>query len=120
MVDTFVSPLRALKLLSEEQLDILFGNVAELATNNAKFREALEDVHLLFHLSHTHSAFNCVRRNSLHSKRVDNWNVEQKIGDVFCKNIHLLEPHARYCQNFAKASTLKVRSQLTFICSSSH
>jgi hypothetical protein len=78
-----VQPLRALKLLSDEQMDILFGNIADISANNAKFREALED-------------------------RVENWNVDQKIGDVFSKSITLLEPHARYCQNYSRSTMLKL------------
>jgi hypothetical protein len=78
-----LQPLKALKLLSDEQLEGIFGNVAELSANNSKLKDLLEE-------------------------RLDNWNVEQKIGDVFVKSIALLEPHARYCQNYSRSVTIKL------------
>jgi len=75
LVKCYIEPLRSLAYLNEEEIGIVFSNTEEILKNNTLFLEALE-------------------------KRVESWNMNQVIGDIFVNFMDALKLHAKYIEHY--------------------
>jgi len=84
LTDCFIEPLRRLGYLTEEEIEIVFGNTEQLLKSNSLLSEALED-------------------------RLEAWHVNQGVGDIFVQFLDSLKPHVNYIEHFATTQEAKER-----------
>jgi len=79
VVNFFVKPLRILGYISNENISAIFSNIEEIYEKNNEFLSYLKP-------------------------RIENWNIDSTLGDIFVQHSHLFSAHMNFVTGFMKGS----------------